>query len=160
MSNRGELGEVRAALVSLPDVRDAAVHVTRQAPDSPRIVAHVVTRTQLADLRTALRSRLPSHLVPARLHRVPYIPLLPDGSTDRRALAALTSPEPDETTPAPVLPGPLERAAGEAGDDAAHEQPATVPVTPQQHALLLDALAHRGTGRYVEQLHWRWRGQV
>ncbi|MGW5202152.1 condensation domain-containing protein [Streptomyces spiralis] len=164
MSNRGELGEVRAALVSLPGVRDAAVHVTRQAPDSPRIVAHVVTRTRLAELRTALRSRLPAHLVPARLHRVPYIPLLPDGSTDRRALAALTSPEPDETTPAPARPEPGERAAGEAGGEAAHGQPATVPatvpVTPQQHALLLDALAHRGTGRYVEQLHWRWRGQV
>lgn len=36
----------------------------------------------------------------------------------------------------------------------------TVPVTPQQHGLLLDALAHQGTGRYVEQLHWRWHGPL
>ncbi|MBB1244404.1 amino acid adenylation domain-containing protein [Streptomyces durbertensis] len=36
----------------------------------------------------------------------------------------------------------------------------TVPVTAQQHGLLLDALAHQGTGRYVEQLHWRWHGPL
>ncbi|GAA3079521.1 hypothetical protein GCM10020000_76520 [Streptomyces olivoverticillatus] len=35
-----------------------------------------------------------------------------------------------------------------------------MPVTPQQHGLLLDALAHQGTGRYVEQLHWRWHGPL
>ncbi|OAH10966.1 condensation domain-containing protein [Streptomyces jeddahensis] len=160
MSNRVEL-EVRAALVSLPGVRDAAVHVARHAPGSLRIVAHVVTRTPLPELRAALESRLPSHLVPARFHRVPHIPLLPDGSTDRRALAALASQEPDDAASTPVRQGPVEQAARcDADGDAAKGPPAAVPVTPQQHALLLDALAHRGTGRYVEQLHWRWHGPV
>ncbi|MER7780368.1 condensation domain-containing protein [Streptomyces sp. NPDC096191] len=162
MSNRVELGQVHAALMSLPGVRDAAVHVARHVPDGRRIVAHMVTRTPLAELRAALESRLPSHLVPARFHRVPHIPLLPDGSPDRRALAALTSPEPepepDATAPSPVRE-PDEQAAGH-GADAGLQRPATVPVTPQQHTLLLDALAHRGTGRHVEQLHWRWRGPV
>ncbi|TQK50327.1 condensation domain-containing protein [Streptomyces sp. SLBN-118] len=35
-----------------------------------------------------------------------------------------------------------------------------VPLTPQQHSLLLDAIAHPGTGRYVEQLVWRWQGPL
>ena len=95
MSDRAELGEVRAALVSLPGVRDAAVHAARHALGGLRIVAHVVTRTPPAELRAALRARLPSHLVPARLHRVPHMPLLPDGRTDHPALAALTPPDPD-----------------------------------------------------------------
>lgn len=145
MSDRAELGEVRAALVSLPGVRDAAVHAARHALGGLRIVAHVVTRTPPAELRAALRSRLPSHLLPARVHRVPHIPLLPDGRTDRRALAALTAPASD---PAPPLPREPRWAA------------ASVPVTPQQRALLPHARAHRGTGRYVQQLHWRWHGPL
>src|SRR5512144_1557851 len=132
MSYGAELGEVRAALMSLPGVRDAAVHAARHAPGGPRIVAHVVTRTPPAELRAALRSRLPSHLLPARVHRVPYIPLLPDGRTDHRALAALTAAASDTAS----TPGESRWAA------------ASVPVTPQQRALLPHALAHRGTGRF------------
>ncbi|MDC2959376.1 condensation domain-containing protein [Streptomyces gilvifuscus] len=144
MSYGAELGEVRAALMSLPGVRDAAVHAARHAPGGPRIVAHVVTRTPPAELRAALRSRLPSHLLPARVHRVPYIPLLPDGRTDHRALAALTAAASDTAS----TPGESRWAA------------ASVPVTPQQRALLPHALAHRGTGRFVQQLHWRWHGPL
>ncbi|MFD5300910.1 condensation domain-containing protein [Streptomyces mutabilis] len=172
MSNRVELGQVHAALMSLPGVRDAAVHVVQQVPGSRRIVAHMVTRTPLAELRAALESRLPSHLVPARFHRVPHIPLLPDGSTDRHALAELTSPEPEpEPVPEPdadatrapePMPVPVPAPEGPARHDTHTPQdpPATVPVTPQQHTLLLDALAHPDAGRHVEQLHWRWRGPL
>ncbi|AQS65638.1 condensation domain-containing protein [Streptomyces pactum] len=158
MSDRVELGRVHAALMSLPGVRDAAVHVAQNVPGGRRIVAHMVTRAPLAELRAALESQLPSHLVPARFHRVPHIPLRPDGSTDRPALAALTSPEPDTTAPAPVREAD-EQAVRRAADTD-QGPPETVPVTPQQHTLLLDALAHRGTGRHVEQLHWRWRGPL
>ncbi|MFD8309215.1 condensation domain-containing protein [Streptomyces sp. NPDC059690] len=145
MSDRAELGEVRAALVSLPGVRDAAVHAARHAVGGLRIIAHVVTRTPPAELRAALRSRLPSHLLPARLHRVPHIPLLPDGNTDHRALAALT------TAGSNTAPAPAEEPRWAA---------ASVPVTPQQRALLPHALAHRATGRWVQQLHWRWHGPL
>ncbi|MFF1549152.1 condensation domain-containing protein [Streptomyces sp. NPDC058291] len=160
MSDRGELGEVRAALVSLPGVRDAVVHAARHAAGGLRIVAHVVTRTPPAELRAALRSRLPSHLVPARLHRVPHIPLLPDGSTDRRALAALAAREPDVAPALPPQEDARRPAPCGADGDPVEGPSASVPVTPQQRALLPDALAHRGTGRYVEQLHWRWRGPL
>ncbi|MGF1430192.1 condensation domain-containing protein [Kitasatospora sp. LaBMicrA B282] len=36
----------------------------------------------------------------------------------------------------------------------------SLPLTWQQHDLLLDSLEHRGTGRHVEQLSWRWRGPL
>jgi hypothetical protein len=35
-----------------------------------------------------------------------------------------------------------------------------VPLTWQQHDLLLDSLEHRGTGRHVEQVSWRWHGPL
>ncbi|MEU4878626.1 condensation domain-containing protein [Streptomyces sp. NPDC021608] len=163
MSDRVELGEVRAALVSLPGVRDAAVHAARHAAGTVRIVAHVVTRTPPAELRAALRSRLPSHLVPACLHRVPHIPLLPDGAADRRALAALTAkePEPPPASPAPATPT-ASASSAPSDPSAPWAASASVPVTvtPQQRAVLPHALAHQGTGRYVEQLHWRWRGPL
>ncbi|MZE45868.1 hypothetical protein GTY49_23595, partial [Streptomyces sp. SID5477] len=120
----------------------------------------MVTHAPLAELRAALESSLPAHLVPARLHRVPHIPLLPDGSTDRQALAALTAltarpvPEPGDAASEPGT------AAPEPGTAIPAPPPETVPLTPQQHTLLLDALAHRGTGRHVEQLDWRWRGPL
>lgn len=36
----------------------------------------------------------------------------------------------------------------------------TVALPPHQHGLLLDALAHQSTGRYVEQLFWQWHGPL
>ena len=35
-----------------------------------------------------------------------------------------------------------------------------LPLTWWQHDLLLDSLEHRGTGRHVEQLSWRWCGPL
>ncbi|MEV7217411.1 condensation domain-containing protein [Kitasatospora cineracea] len=43
-----------------------------------------------------------------------------------------------------------------------HARPAGswLPLTWQQHDVVLDSLDHRGTGRHVEQLSWRWRGPL
>ncbi|MFF9043608.1 condensation domain-containing protein [Streptomyces parvulus] len=272
MSDRVELARVHAALMSLPGVRDAAVHRAGPVPGGRPIVAHVVTRTAPAELRAALGAVLPARLVPDRLHRVPHIPRHTDGTLDRRALHELTGPphprpqrEPQPAPgpgptpdpgrgPAPVptpdpdpaplprsgpgpaavpvptpqpQPGPGPAAApvptsdpapapqaavpltphtpgaahtphpdtplpdtpgaahtphpdtpgpGTPGPDLPHPgtstprthpdppQPsptaATVPLTPHQHTLLQDALAHPDPGRHVEQLHWRWRGPL
>ncbi|CAL9667838.1 condensation domain-containing protein [Streptomyces sp. Tu 3180] len=35
-----------------------------------------------------------------------------------------------------------------------------VPVTVQQYGVLLDSLAHRHTGRHIEQVSWDWRGPL
>ncbi|MFJ5265738.1 condensation domain-containing protein [Streptomyces sp. NPDC088387] len=275
MSNRVELGEVRAALLSLPGVGDAAVHTARQARGALRIVAHVVTRTPPAQLRAALEPRLPPHLMPALIHRVPHIPRLPDGAPDHRALATLTG-RPDGLLPdgsgvdgagvdgagadgagvdgagvdgagadgagadgsgvdgagmdgveadavgtdgigtdaveadgigadaveadgigadaedTPYGVGGAENASGAGtpgaedaprahmdgthppappagsapahpavtAEDFARNRPPTLALTPHQRDLLRDAFAHPGTGRYVEQLFWRWRGPL
>lgn len=54
-------------------------------------------------------------------------------------------------------PGRL-RGTGNGGE--AVDFAAAIPLTPQQHSLYRDSLAHPGTGRYVEQLHWRWHGPL
>ncbi|GGT43229.1 hypothetical protein GCM10010271_53950 [Streptomyces kurssanovii] len=90
--NRVELGEVRAALLCLDGVEDATVQAVRHAHGSLQIVAHVVApATDPATIRQALKPLLPSHMLPAHLHQVPRIPLLPNGKTDRQALARLTT---------------------------------------------------------------------
>ncbi|MEU1854209.1 amino acid adenylation domain-containing protein [Streptomyces sp. NPDC019990] len=99
--NRVELGEVRGALMSLSEVRDATVQVARHAGGSLQIVAHVVTRAEITRVRASLAGLLPSHMVPARLHRVPAIPVLPNGKTDRQALARLVAQGDQATKPAP-----------------------------------------------------------
>lgn len=38
--------------------------------------------------------------------------------------------------------------------------PDSVPLTPQQHGILLDTVARRGGGHHVEQLAWRWYGPL
>ncbi|MDG9695009.1 condensation domain-containing protein [Streptomyces sp. DH17] len=53
---------------------------------------------------------------------------------------------------------PDRRAAGTASGRA--QQRPTVPVTWQQYDVLLDSLAHRHTGRHVEQVTWDWRGPL
>ncbi|WP_217245381.1 non-ribosomal peptide synthetase [Streptomyces sp. AC602_WCS936] len=131
--NRVELGEVRAALVALPGVRDAAVQVARHARGSLQIVAHVVTDTPAAGLRAALATRLPSHMIPAHFHPVPHIPLLPNGKTDRRALAALTSREPDATGAGPE-PGVETARASAPEPNVSEPAPAPAPAEPSAPA--------------------------
>lgn len=122
--NRVELGEVRGALMSLREVRDATVQVFRHAGGSLQIVAHLVTSAEVARVRAALAELLPSHMVPARFHRVPTIPVLPNGKTDRQALARLAAqgdqpaqPAEFTETAAPETAAP-ETAAPETADDA------------------------------------------
>ncbi|RII13416.1 Linear gramicidin synthase subunit D [Streptomyces sp. YIM 130001] len=129
--NRVELGEVRAALMSLPAVTDASVQVSRHARGSLQIVAHVVTRDEPARLRAALGPLLPAHMVPAIFHLVPRIPVLPNGKTDRRALDQLVAGggQVTETVAAP----PKQAEAADQGRAAevteAADQKAAVPST-------------------------------
>src|SRR5205807_152261 len=57
------------------------------------LVAYVVesagVRTQLSDLKSALRDKLPGYMVPSAIVRLDALPLLPSGKVDRRALPAL-----------------------------------------------------------------------
>jgi amino acid adenylation domain-containing protein/non-ribosomal peptide synthase protein (TIGR01720 family) len=90
---RIELGEIESVLAAQPGVRLAAALVHGAAPDERRLAAFFVPRAGLrpavADLREALRARLPGYMVPASLVELEELPLTPAGKLDRRRLAAL-----------------------------------------------------------------------
>ncbi|MGW6504520.1 amino acid adenylation domain-containing protein [Nonomuraea angiospora] len=77
---RVELGEVEAALASLPGVVQAAVAVREQ-----RLVGYVVGAR--GDV-SVLRVLLPEHMVPSVLVELEALPLSPSGKVDRAALPA------------------------------------------------------------------------
>ncbi|MET9444169.1 amino acid adenylation domain-containing protein [Streptomyces sp. NPDC006610] len=127
---RVELGEVRAALLALPEVRQAEVF----AHDG-RLVAFAVMdgggneggagggfdAAAGRHVLDRLRSAQPAHLVPELLVPVPAIPLARTGKADRAALRALLNGEPGAAPgvghQASVPPGASGPAAGESGLD-------------------------------------------
>jgi amino acid adenylation domain-containing protein len=129
---RIELGEIEAALLSYPDIRDAAVLVREIQASDLQLVAYVVGQGNpapaVADLKARLRARLPEHMVPALFVLLPALPLTPNGKTDRQALAALrpqsASPAaawtPPRTLTEEILAGIWERIL-ETGQVGAHD---------------------------------------
>ncbi|MEU4770264.1 amino acid adenylation domain-containing protein, partial [Actinosynnema sp. NPDC023794] len=81
---RIEPGEVEAALLDVPGVRESAVVVRHN-----RLIGYV-TGTPETDPRDALARRLPDYLVPSAVVVLADLPLSPSGKLDRKAL-----PEPD-----------------------------------------------------------------
>jgi polyketide synthase PksN len=98
---RVECGEVEAALRETGMVRQAAV-VPRPVAGSNELVAFVVRKAgEAGELKQALRSKLPDHMIPATIVEVDALPLTPGGKVDgmaltRRDLAA------DQTRHAPA----------------------------------------------------------
>jgi acyl-coenzyme A synthetase/AMP-(fatty) acid ligase len=93
---RVEPGEVEHALERHPAVREAAV-VCRPGPEGTELVGFVVPAGEPAGadaLRAHLRALLPDQMVPAHLSALDELPRLPNGKTDRAALA-LAAPAAD-----------------------------------------------------------------
>ncbi|MEA2693615.1 MAG: hypothetical protein QOJ16_3002, partial [Acidobacteriota bacterium] len=109
---RIELGEVEAALEILPAVQRALVMAR---PEDQTLVAYVVPVARAgkpvpAELRAALRARLPEYMVPAGFVVLDAFPLTPNGKVDRQALAAIV---PGEALPAPSASRALPRTPAE-----------------------------------------------
>src|SRR6476661_6654798 len=89
---RIEPGEIEAALLLHPQVREAAVVGLAEGGRDHRVVAYYVTEagaeTTREGLRAFLRARLPEHMVPAVLVPLAALPLTDVGKLDRRALPA------------------------------------------------------------------------
>ena len=90
---RVELGEIEAALLRHPEVREAAV-LARGAGDGGdgmSLVAWVspAGAVEPAELRAFLRESLPAPVVPAAIFAIDRLPLTANGKVDRDALARM-----------------------------------------------------------------------
>jgi O-succinylbenzoic acid--CoA ligase len=88
--------EVAAILEGCPAVREAAVFGEPDPEWGERVTAAVVPTDPaappgLADLRAAVRQRMPAHAAPKALILVTAIPLLPSGKPDPAALRSLSA---------------------------------------------------------------------
>ena len=89
--HRVELGEVEAALLTHPEVAEAAV-VTLGSGIEARLVAFIAGRRELAllELKRHCAERLPRHMIVDRAVFVDELPRTRNGKVDRLALANMT----------------------------------------------------------------------
>ena len=93
--HRVELGEVEAALLSHPDVREAAVAVTGTGLEA-RLVAFVApdaVTPSLLDLKRHCAERVPRHMIIDRVVVVEDLPRTRNGKVDRLALQPTAAEE-------------------------------------------------------------------
>jgi amino acid adenylation domain-containing protein len=105
---RIELGEIEAALMSLPEVREAAVLLREDGGFEPRLVAYLLGQSDAAqlpaaELRRALGAKLPDYFIPAVFMWLQRFPMSQNGKVDRRSLPAPTA-EPASADAAVALP--------------------------------------------------------
>ncbi len=88
---RIELGEIEAALLTHPDVEQAAV-IVRDDSGERRLVGYVAMRggapADVEVLRAHLHRTLPDHMVPTAIVQLETLPLSANGKLDRNALPA------------------------------------------------------------------------
>ncbi|HEY0606513.1 MAG TPA: amino acid adenylation domain-containing protein, partial [Herpetosiphonaceae bacterium] len=107
---RIEVGEITAALLALPEVRDAVILAHTDATGDTRLRAYVVAQPgqspTTSALRRALQQRLPDYMVPGTILLLDALPLTPNGKLDRGALPVpdAADQERDETYAAPETP--------------------------------------------------------
>lgn len=122
--HRIELGDIEAALLEHPAVRQAVAAAPRTASGQRQLLAYVATDLGEAALRAHLADRLPSGLLPQRIISMAALPLSENGKIDRGALAKILDCEPTlapdrDDTPAvlALLRDVLQRPDAGADDD-------------------------------------------
>ncbi len=99
---RIELADIEANFLALPEVRDCAVVPVVRHGAVQSLAAFVVPSetcpadaTEAAamadDLRALLGNRLPTYMLPRKIHLRPFLPLTANGKADRRQLAELAT---------------------------------------------------------------------
>ena len=88
---RIELAEIESVVMECPEVQSAAVNVWRDAAGIEQLVGYVVARPQATideqQIKSRIRARLPSYMVPAMLETVEQLPVLASsGKVDRKRL--------------------------------------------------------------------------
>ncbi len=83
---RIEMGEVQAAIASVPGVTHGAVIVREDRPGEKRLVGYVTGAADPARVRTTLAQHLPSYMVPATVVVLDSLPLTVNGKLDKRKL--------------------------------------------------------------------------
>jgi amino acid adenylation domain-containing protein len=145
--HRIETGEVEAALLRHPDVRQAVVMV-RDNDEIRQLVAFVVTSVQdEADLRGHLRRLLPGPMLPSAFLILPELPLTTGGKVDRGALARLGLPDAPAAEAKKILPrGATERRLAAIWSEVLGREPIGVDESFFDlggHSLLLTAVQAR-----------------
>nr|AGS49589.1 long-chain-fatty-acid--CoA ligase [uncultured bacterium esnapd10] len=86
---RVELGEVEAAMLAAPGVRDAVAVVRKHDDGHAQLVGYVTpSDVDTGVMRTVIAHRLPPYMVPTHLVALDEFPRLPSGKTDRKRLPA------------------------------------------------------------------------
>lgn len=84
---RIEIGEIESRLLAFPQVHEAVVTVNGEGTDK-HLRAYVtgLKPEDLENLRGFLAETLPEHMIPAAIHCLEALPLMPNGKLDRAAL--------------------------------------------------------------------------
>jgi amino acid adenylation domain-containing protein len=119
---RIEPGEIEAALMLQPGVREAAVLAPEDGQGDRRLEAYLAlqagTELTASQLRQELRRSLPDALIPVSFTFLPTLPLTPHGKVDRAALTAMATAMP--TTVGGPLRSPLETLLAEIWAEILH----------------------------------------
>jgi amino acid adenylation domain-containing protein len=119
---RVELGEIEAELSQHPALKEVVVVAREDTPGNKRLVAYLIAdpgarHPSVEDLRSYLKEKLPSYMVPASFLYLEEMPLSPNGKVERKALPAPTTARPELEADYVAPSNPVEQKLAEIWSD-------------------------------------------